>query len=81
MNPSSVALKVFSQPQTITNMKKFFKQLFCTHKNLNRIEGNLIPEHIFCKDCEKCLTDKKAIKEARTKAVPFYAQLGINLKQ
>lgn len=56
---------------------KILKQLFCKHKNLNKIEGNLIKEHIFCKDCGKCLTSKKEIKEAKKKAAPIYASLGI----
>ena len=56
-------------------MKKLLKQIFCKHTNLaifesfliNIFEGFLIKEHIFCKDCHKCLTDKKARREARIK--------------
>lgn len=58
-------------------MKKLLKQIFCKHTNLDIFEGFLIKEHIFCKDCHKCLTDKKAIREARIKADPLYAKLGI----
>ena len=48
-------------------MKKLLKQIFCKHTNLAIFEGFLIKEHIFCKDCHKCLTDKKARREARIK--------------
>lgn len=56
---------------------KFLKQLFCRHKNLHRFEGNFIVEHIFCKDCCKCLTSKKIVAQAKKQAKALYEKFGL----